>query len=129
MLPWRESQSAGRRWSAAATLCLAGLAGCREGVLDAVNHAPLVHSIIATPTVVLSQQDVILRAEATDEDGDGIRYFWSAPAGAFDGVIGESVRWTAPRTPGDYEVQVNASDRVSSTTATVRLRVVTAPVR
>jgi hypothetical protein len=97
--------------------------GCREGVLENVNHAPVVQSIVATPTLVVTGQEVVLRAEATDEDGDGLRYFWSAEAGAFDVVFGESVRWTAPSSPGDYEIQVNASDLTASTTATVRIRV------
>lgn len=97
--------------------------GCREGVLDSVNHAPIVQSVVATPSIVLAGQQITLRVEATDEDGDGIRYFWASERGEFDVVIGESVRWTAPSTGGDYWVEVNASDRVASTTADLRIRV------
>ena len=98
-------------------------AGCREGVLDSVNHAPIVQSVVATPNAVFASQSVVLRVEATDEDGDGIRYFWASESGSFDVVVGESVRWTAPPFGGEYVIQVNASDRVSSTTANVRVRV------
>jgi len=105
-----------------ASVALGG-AGCREGVLDVVNHAPLVQSVVATPQMIFSGQQATLRVEATDEDGDGIRYFWAAEAGSFDLVVGESVQWTAPAFGGDYWIEVSASDRIASTSAALRIRV------
>lgn len=114
---------AARILATAAVIAAASTTGCREGVLDSVNHAPLIQSVVAAPAAVFTSQEVILRVEATDEDGDGIRYFWASESGSFDIVIGESVRWTAPNRAGDYWIRVNASDRLASTSADVRVRV------
>jgi hypothetical protein len=107
---------------AAGTLLLA----CNEGSLQDVNHMPVILSVAFSPTGPFTGQDVIFRVEAIDEDNDGIRFFWASEAGSFDAVTGESVVWTAPDFGGVYEITCTASDRNTSVSTVVRVRVTAA---
>lgn len=108
----------------AGVLAFGVLGGCTESALDDVNHMPVVQSVTFTPTEVLAGgREVILRAEATDEDGDDLTYFWTANAGSFDLVTGPAVTWTTPTFGGNYEVLVTISDGQASVTSSARIRV------
>jgi hypothetical protein len=98
--------------------------GCTESELDAVNHMPVVQSVTYTPTEVLAGgREIILRVEATDEDGDNLSYFWTASAGALDQVTGPAVTWTTPVFGGEYQVLVTVSDGQAAVTSSTPLRV------
>ncbi len=105
-------------------LAVAGaLVSCEEGVLD-VNHMPVVLNVTYSPTVVLSGGDeVTLRVDAIDEDGDDLSYSWSSDAGSLVQLTGQSVSWQSPEFGGDYEIRVNVSDGQAVASAVVRVSV------
>ncbi len=99
-----------------------GLA-CRRDVLQGVNHMPVIMSVSYSPNPVYTEQNVVLRAEAIDEDGDLISFFWSSDDGDFDNVTGQTVGWKAPDFGGTYEIIVSASDLRTSASSILRLQV------
>jgi hypothetical protein len=107
-----------------AALVLPSVFGCSEGALNDVNHMPVVRSVTYTPTLVLSGgAAVVLRAEAVDEDGDGLDYFWAAEDGALDTPFGEAVTWTTPVFGGDYQITVSVSDGRTSAASSIVVHV------
>jgi hypothetical protein len=110
--------------SLAVLLVLPTLLGCSEGALNDVNHMPVVRSVTYTPSLVLSDgAEVVLRAEAVDEDGDGLDYFWAASDGALDTPFGEAVTWTTPVFGGDYQITVSVSDGRTSASSSILIHV------
>ena len=107
-----------------AGMTIAGvLASCEEGVLD-VNHMPVVLNVTYSPAVVLSGGDqVTLRVDAVDEDGDDLSFSWSSDSGSLLQLTGQSVSWQSPEFGGDYEIRVNVSDGQAVATAAVRISV------
>ena len=74
------------------------------------NRPPVV-AVSCAPCEVEPGWDVLLKAEASDADGDPLTYAWSADAGQFvGGTDGAIVRWTAPAEAGRYRVGVRVSD-------------------
>jgi len=116
------------RWAGASLGVIAsvllGSLGCSEGALNEVNHMPVVRSVTYTPALVLSDgAEVVLRAEAIDEDGDGLDYFWAAEDGALDTPFGEAVTWTTPVFGGDYRINVSVSDGRTSSSSSIIIHV------
>ncbi|MBI2060076.1 MAG: carboxypeptidase regulatory-like domain-containing protein [Nitrospirae bacterium] len=86
------------------------------------NHCPMVAITGATRTLVA--RHVSLAVSGSDQEGDPISYNWSASGGSLDRRTGEEVIWTAPRSAGDYDVSVCASDgQCAKSCATARINV------
>ncbi len=73
------------------------------------NEPPVVDSMTAVPDSVLPGAEVRVTCTASDPDGHALGYDWSSTGGQTAG-IGPAVTWTAPATPGLYEVSVSAYD-------------------
>jgi peptidoglycan-associated lipoprotein len=77
------------------------------------------------PGVVAPGADARCSATATDPDGDGVTYRWTAPSGTFAAPTAQNTNWTAPTTVGNVPVTVTATDaRGGTATATVIVQVV-----
>jgi len=73
------------------------------------NSVPVVHLFQANPASVETGGQITLTVLATDEDGDQLSYIYQSGNGSIDGS-GDTVKWTAPKTPGKYSIKVNVSD-------------------
>src|SRR5688572_28660857 len=62
---------------------------------DFENSAPVITSLVASPSTVSPGGTVSLSAVAEDADGDALSYAWSAPAGTFASASSASTPWTA----------------------------------
>ena len=73
------------------------------------NHRPVIASIEAEPGIVLSSISWQIECTASDPDGDELSYGWSASGGEISGE-GAVINWTAPDSPGSYNVTVTVTD-------------------
>jgi hypothetical protein len=72
------------------------------------NHRPAIASLEA-PERVLPLGKCQIACNATDPDGDGLSYNWSASGGNISGT-GAAVNWTTPGSVGSYNVTVTVTD-------------------
>jgi peptidoglycan-associated lipoprotein len=80
---------------------------------------------ICEPGVVAPGADSRCSATATDPDGDGVTYRWTAPGGTFAAPTAQNTNWTAPNQVGNMPITVTATDaRGGTATATVIVQVV-----
>lgn len=88
------------------------------------NRAPSV-SASCSPCTVQAGQTAGLRATASDPDGDGLTYRWTAAQGSFSNTTASAPSWTAPGQPGNVTATVTVEDgRGGRATASVTLQVV-----
>jgi hypothetical protein len=72
------------------------------------NHRPAIAGVEAPERVIpLGRCEIV--CIASDRDGDALSYNWSASAGSISG-IGAAVNWTAPGSPGSYNITVTVTD-------------------
>lgn len=89
----------------------------------APNRPPTV-TVTCDPAVVEVGQTSRCTAQATDPDGDGVTYRWSAPQGSFNPTEGATTTWTAPNQTGNVPITVTATDTrgaASSSSFTVQV--------
>ncbi len=96
-------------------LCMAALAlGIAAGCIldpDSVNHPPVIRSLTADPSSVLTDSTAMVTVDASDPDGDRLEYRWQASGGNFSGASDlASVLWTAPESAGACTVTVFVGD-------------------
>ena len=88
---------------AAAALLLA------SSCTTATNRLPTIASLEAATEWIAPSGSVELTCTASDPDGDGLSYEWSASDGDISG-IGAVVVWTAPEEVGMYDIAVVVED-------------------
>ena len=91
---------------------------------DAPNRPPTV-SVSCDPCEVEFGDEVRLRADASDPDGDPLTYRWSAPTGDFqDSADRATTRWEAPDQAGPVPINATVTDgRGGSASDTANIRV------
>ena len=73
------------------------------------NSYPVINGLQSQTTVVAPLSSCEVACIATDADSDELNYTWSANGGIISGE-GTTVTWTAPDTPGTYNIAVIVSD-------------------
>ena len=76
---------------------------------DLVNNPPEITSLSATPDVVGLSDSTVLICNATDPDGDNLKYVWQASSGLINGS-GDSVIWQAPDSTGISTINCTVKD-------------------
>ena len=74
------------------------------------NNSPTITSIIAEKNMVDLGESISIRAIYIDIDRDSLNVQWSATAGVFSEVKGDSVLWVAPDTPGSAAIILEIDD-------------------
>ncbi|MGZ3456943.1 MAG: PKD domain-containing protein [Archangium sp.] len=102
--------------------------------IPALNHAPTLSMVTATPSSINEGSSTTLSVTASDPDGDPLTYSWAqlpvAPTGAFGSETGATRTWTAPMLSQNttFTLQVTVSDgKGGSTQATVDVAVANVP--
>lgn len=101
------------------SLLALSLAGCdtRQNVVvnppstgtqeSKVNRKPIVQQMNANPTNVSRKEDIIsFKVVAVDEDGDILKYVWSATKGTLSSTQGEIITWMPQKSDGSLETGV-----------------------
>lgn len=89
------------------------------------NSPPTISNLIADAAWTLPSGSIQVTCNATDPDGDGLSYEWSATGGNITGT-GLEVIWTAPQEVGVYNITVVVTDSYGgSDTGTFPVSVVT----
>jgi hypothetical protein len=89
-----------------------GKGGSTQRTVDitvGANQSPIISSLIANPSGVISGGNTLITCVASDPDGDVVRYSWSATGGSITGV-GNQVTWLASGKSGSYVITVVVSD-------------------
>ena len=73
------------------------------------NRPPTV-TASCDPCEVLFGEQVQLRADAQDPDGDSLEYRWTAPSGTLQNADRATTRWTAPNQEGPVPATVTVDD-------------------
>jgi hypothetical protein len=72
-----------------------------------VNRKPIVQQMNANPTNVSRKEDIIsFKVVAIDEDGDILKYVWSATKGTLSSTQGEIITWMPQKSDGSLETGV-----------------------
>ena len=77
------------------------------------NHAPIIHSVSANPSLISPGGNSSIVVNASDSDGDSLSYAWSVVETGGGSVTGSGIAtktYTAPATEGSYTVKVDVSD-------------------
>ncbi|MCY1035368.1 kelch-like protein [Corallococcus sp. BB11-1] len=75
------------------------------------NAAPVITSLVASPSTVGPGGEVALLASAEDADaGDGLTYAWTADAGLFGAPGSPDTTWVAPSSPGVVVLTLTVTD-------------------
>jgi len=75
------------------------------------NQPPVIESLVADPPTVEPGGQSRISVSAYDPDGDPLSYTWSATGGRLSSTTGPRDKtWTAPNTPGTYQVTVSVAD-------------------
>ncbi len=108
-------------WVFCIVISLVAIIGCSDGDSDPVgssNHAPVIQSVTATPSVVKKytysldiEECTTLSCVTTDLEMDSLEFTWSCSSGIFfEGIAnGTTVHWGCAL-DGEYYVKVIASD-------------------
>jgi hypothetical protein len=72
------------------------------------NNPPVIETIEAQQPVS-PLDSVQVRCIASDPDGDTLFYSWTPHSGSIDGQ-GDTITWTAPDTPGNYDISATVRD-------------------
>ena len=93
------------------------------------NEAPIIVSVVASPTSVRTGGTVSLRTTAFDPNpSDSIGFTWSATGGTFSNTTSTNTSWTAPSTTGPVSVTLTVNDsRGAASSLTLVLEVVQGP--
>jgi len=78
-------------------------------VIAAINHEPIINSLLATARRIDKGDTTRITCSASDPDGDILEFSWTA---TFGELIGSDsvVSWVAPDTVGYYYVKCHVSD-------------------
>ncbi|QAT87223.1 branched-chain amino acid ABC transporter2C amino acid-binding protein [Corallococcus coralloides] len=80
------------------------------------NEAPILDSLLATPTTVAPGGSVTLTATAHDPNaGDTVSFSWAAPSGSFSSPTSANTTWTAPAQQGPVTLVLTVSDSRGAT--------------
>jgi len=75
------------------------------------NQPPVIESLVADPPTVEPGGQSRISVSAYDPDGDPLSYTWSTTGGRLSSTTGPGDKtWTAPNTPGTYQVTVSVTD-------------------
>jgi hypothetical protein len=87
------------------------------------NEAPLIDSLVASPTVVAPGASVMLTSSAHDPNtGDTLTFAWTAPSGSFAAPGQANTSWTAPVAAGPVVLTLTVSDsRGASSSLSLRV--------
>jgi len=73
------------------------------------NKSPTITSLTADADWTTPSSSIQVTCDASDPDGDGLSYEWTASGGNITGT-GAAVNWTAPEEVGIYDVTVVVTD-------------------
>jgi hypothetical protein len=90
------------------------------------NHSPVITGLQATPEMVSPGGTCQVACNVTGPEGDELSYNWSASGGEITGK-GAAVSWTAPRSPGSYNVTVAVTGARSGKATAYRTITVNTP--
>jgi len=81
------------------------------------NHAPVIESLIVTPSVIFRNKIATITCSASDPDGDSLEYQWSCDAGTLliQGTPGPIIQWQAPSSEGTYTITCKVQDPYGAT--------------
>jgi hypothetical protein len=88
---------------------LGGACGPQEAAPPSANQPPMISSLAADPSGIVSGGSTTITCIATDPDGDAISYSWSASEGSITGG-GNKVTWVAPKKDGSFNIAVIVRD-------------------
>lgn len=90
------------------------------------NEAPIIGSVVASPTTVQIGKTVSLNASASDPNPtDTLSYAWTATAGSFSKASEASTTWTAPTTVGISSLTLVVTDSQGTAAAvTISINVI-----
>ncbi len=73
-------------------------------------------------------KNITVTADATDPDGDTLRYKWGSPTGSFGNANDRQTSWTAPGQPGAVPITITVDDGKGGTASdTFTVQVVAPP--
>lgn len=90
------------------------------------NHPPDIQSLTIAVDTVQPGDTVNLYCYASDEDGDEVSYTWSCDEGLIlfpSNPLSNSAQWIAPDNPGEFFINVKASDGELMTESSLHMQV------
>ena len=113
-----------RAFLALSVLLVGLLAACGSvGGDGGPEGEPLAVSVTAEPTSMEVGGTVALTATVSGEGAEASEVTWSAAEGSLSADAGAAVSWTAPATPGTYEVTAALTGGGTTVTATASVEV------
>ncbi|HUS04395.1 MAG TPA: hypothetical protein VMY79_02550 [Dehalococcoidia bacterium] len=99
-----------KNWVTGVTVLLSIIslvAGCAPA-----NQPPSITSLKAKQDVLSPLSSCLIECVASDDDGDELRYEWSADEGKIllSSVGGATVAWSAPESEGECSIMVKVTD-------------------
>jgi uncharacterized protein (TIGR02145 family) len=88
------------------------------------NHPPVISSFDCSPNSRNAGSTYSLTVIATDQDGDSLRYQWTADGGDFtEGATGFQTQWKSPESSVDkkYNLKVEVSDGVNAVEKSIEM--------
>ncbi|GEM_PF-3102049 len=92
-------------------------------IVVAENVAPVISSLTADPSSVVSGGSTEITCTATDANGDDLTYTWTKTGGILSSTTGSSVTWTAPNNVSTHTITCTVSDGEFSDAELIQINV------
>lgn len=97
---------------------------CNQPV-EIVRHAPVIHSIILSRTIIYPNEFIDVKADVSDEDkGDQLSYLWESTCGHFNNIHNNPTQWQAPDYPDTCTITLTVNDGYFEVSRSISITVI-----
>jgi hypothetical protein len=103
--------------------CALFLLSCSDPASEQL-FKPVINSISFDRSQIYINQFITVQANVTDEDGDPLKYAWTADGGTFTSATNNPTQWHAGAQAGTFTLTLSVSDGTFSVSDSRQIKVI-----